>query len=142
MSGHAEASAMLSSISRAVFGHELTAPAGKDGLSFTVDGVWIEAVATGPRAIRLKCTILSELPDREGELRRLMAQYLRYTDTGKDVLCTDSEGRLLLIAEVRPEDELQASVVNFCDAAVHWTKMAARRRETFQPMRGPMMIFP
>ena len=69
-----------SSISRAVFGHELTAPAGKDGLSFTVDGVWIEAVATGPRAIRLKCTILSELPDREGELRRLMAQYLRYTD--------------------------------------------------------------
>ncbi len=133
---------MLATTSRAMFDREPKQPIGANGLHFTVDGVRIEAVANGPRAIRLSCTILSELPEREGNLRALMAQYLPYSDASKDILCVGADSSLMLIAEAGTDDDLPASVASFCDAAVHWTKMAARRRQFVPPMRGPMMIFP
>lgn len=142
MSGQADATAMLAVVSRVLFSHELRRPPGENGLHFKVDGVRIEAVPNGPRAIRLNCTVAEELPDRESELRALMAKYLRYCDTGNDVLCADSQGRLLLIAEAKAGDDVPSLVASFCDAAVYWTKMAARRQQKFEPLRGPMMIFP
>ncbi|MEJ0017884.1 MAG: hypothetical protein WDN25_15205 [Acetobacteraceae bacterium] len=132
---------MLAAVSRIVFGRETWQQDG-DRLEFVIDGVRIEARSDGPRSVRLVCVILPELPEREVQLRKLMSQYLRYCDVGTDVLCTDGEGRLLLVAEIGAGDRLRDGVVSFCDAAIHWTKMAERQREVIEPMRGPMMIFP
>jgi hypothetical protein len=142
VSGQSDAAAMLSVVSRAMLGRGPKQLNSANGLHFTVDGVRIEVAANGPRAIRFSCTVLAELPERDSDLRTLMAQYLAYSDSGNDILCTDGDGRLMLIAAAGPQDDLSASVASFCDAAVHWTKMAERRREFVPPMRGPMMIFP
>jgi len=142
VTGQTDAAAMLAIVSRAMLGREPKQPIGANGLHFTLDGVRIEALPNGPRAIRFTCTILSELPEHESDLRALMAQYLPYGDAGKDILCIGEDSSLMLIADAGADDDLPASVASFCDAAVHWTKVAARRRQFVPPMRGPMMIFP
>ena len=131
---------MLASVARAVFSRSPRRAEGRDGFDFLVDGIRIEVAANGPRSVRLLCAL--PRPAKEADLRALMAQYLRYCDVGADILCADAEGRFMLIAEIVPGDDLARSVAAFCDAAVHWGKMAAQRVESPQPSAVPMMIFP
>ena len=142
-----DTAAILSAVARVLFGDRAVSRRDDDArpadtLQVTVDGVRIQAVTDGPRSARLACVLLSELPAQEQDLRTLMGQYLAYADTGADVLCADADGRLVLVADLSAEDDLAERVSSFCDAALHWTKMAARRRERFEPYRGPMMIIP
>lgn len=133
---------MLSQLSRAVFARPPRRRGRTGGFDFFVDGFRLSAAATGPRSVRLSCVVLATLPHDEADLRALMAQYLRYCGSGPDVLCVDADGRLLMIGDIAADEDVPARAAAFCDAAVHWSRMAARRTEAMQPMRGQMMIFP
>lgn len=122
-------------------------------LNVAVDGTAITAGAHG-RAARLTCVLADALPDDEAALRRLMHQYLAYADHGAEVLCADEAGRLMLVATVLPNDDVPARTAEFCDAAVHWRRVAQDGAATM-PGRSPgtasdglaerllpMMIFP
>jgi hypothetical protein len=136
------AAGMLSQLARAVFARPPRRQPRAGGFDFFVDGVRLSAAENGPRSVRLSCVVLHELPDKDGDLRALMAQYLRYCDAGTDVLCIDADGQLVLIGDIAAGEDVAARAASFCDAAVHWFRMAARRAEASQPMRGTMMIFP
>jgi hypothetical protein len=133
---------MLSQLAQAVFPRPPRRRNRTGGFDFFVDGFRLSAAATGPRSVRLSCVVLADLPDNEDDLRALMAQYLRYCDAGPDVLCVDPDGRLMMIADIAAGEDVPARAAAFCDAAVHWSRMAARRTEATRPMRGPMLIFP
>ena len=115
-----------------------------------VDGAVVTAEAQG-RAARFACVLADALPGDEAALRRLMHQYLAYADHGAEVLCADPAGRLVLVAEVLPGDDVPARTAEFCDAAVHWRRVVQAeasgrdRAATWDGLaeRGrPIMIFP
>lgn len=149
MSGHTGTSvrrpdepAILAALSRVLFGERSQQDPATGRIEAIVDGVRIEATADGQRTARLVCTIQSQVRVKEHDLRTLMGQYLPYCDVGADVLCADPDGCLLLIAEASTGDDLPVRVGAFCDAAVHWTRIAARQQESLMPMHGSVIIIP
>ena len=109
--------------------------------TFVVDGVSVLAEGDGKSA-RLTCVLSPKMPD-DAQLREMLSRLLRKVRHGPEALCSDAEGRLVLMTRIGPDDDMRERVTRFCDAAVYWAGAARRLLET--PPRlpsSPTMIFP
>ena len=141
----AQASQLVQRFAAAVWGGTVPLQAAEgEGFGFLVDGVRIAVQPQGPR-VRLQCLLGQDLPAEEGAARALLAAFLLHADAGPEVLCADTSGRVLLIADLEPEAEAEPAIARFADAAVHWTRRFAGAAEvpSGRPMpTGPILFFP
>jgi hypothetical protein len=138
-----QGTAMLASAARVLLRREPRLPEEAETVECKIDGVAIAVSQRGPRSLRLSCPIAPELPADEAALRALMAGFLRYCDDGDAVLCADGAGQLLLIADIESGQNIEEAIADFCNAAVHWAKQAAKTRPVPQfNAPGPVLIFP